>query len=302
MGRMMLWMLLWGPFVLAVAIGIVLHLSRRGSRVTQPGSLRLTSALAGGVPALIIGLAPAVTSFWMPGQGLPLEVRALLPLLLGIAGVALLTIPPPPRRALAAADLSPRGVAAFVRPVWPLTMVLLALTITAITVAAGLASSRDELGRFTQYSVSIGTSGTEIGTGIYGWHYSVPSVIAIAALIIAALTAWALIARPAWADDVERDSALRRLRSSLVGRAVLGALLIHLFVVLQSLASTASLRGSAPSSELGTVSVGTPFAAMSPLLGGLGQAALIAGLALWILLALSALPMRTRRHSALAAA
>lgn len=144
--------------------------------------------------------------------------------------------------------------------------------------------------------------GTEIGTGIYGWHYSVPSVIAIAALIIAALTAWALIARPAWADDVERDSALRRLRSSLVGRAVLGALLIHLFVVLQSLASTASLRGSAPSSELGTVSVGTPFAAMSPLLGGLGQAALIAGLALWILLALSALPMRTRRHSALAAA
>lgn len=299
MGTVTMWMLLWGPFTLAAVLGIVLHLSRRGSRVPQPGALRLISALAGGVPAMIIGLAPAVMFFWMPGQGGALEVQALLPLLLGIASVALLTIPLPRQRALSTADLSRRGVSSFVRRVWPLTMSILTLTIVAIAVAAGFASSRDALGRFTEYSVSIGTSGTQVRTGIYGWYYSVPSLIAIVALVVITVTAWSLIARPAWAEDTDHDAALRRLRSSLVGRAVLGALLIHLAVVLRSLGSAASLRGDVVSSELGTVSMGTPFAAIAPVLGWLGQAALIAGLALWILVALNALPSRARKPAEL---
>lgn len=297
MGAVVMWMLLWGPFALAVLVGVLLHLQNRGSRVPLPARLRVISALAGGVPAVIIGLAPVALFLWRPGLGMPLEMRALLPLLLGIASATLLTAPRRRRRAPAAADLSPRGMRAFVPRAWPTSMAVLAVAIIAITIAAGSASSPDEFGRFTEYSIVIGTSGTEIRSGIYGWYYSVPSLIALAALVVVTVVAWASISHPAWDDDVEHDAALRRFRSSLVGRAALGALLTHLSVVLRSLASTASMEGTAASAELGEVSVGTPFAAIAPALTWTAYAAVIAGLTLWVMVALSALPARARRHA-----
>lgn len=297
MGAIMMWMLLWGPFALAMLVAVLVHLYGRGLRTPQPARLRIISALAGGVPGVIIGLMPAALFLWWPGIAIPLEVRALLPLLLGIASVALLMTPAPRRRARATADLSPRSVASFVRRAWPLTMAALIAAIVAITLAAGFASRPDELGHFTMYSVSIGTSGTEIGTGIYGWHYSMPSLIAIAVLIVTTVIAWVSISRPAWDDDVELDAALRQLRSAHVGRVAVGALLVHLTVILRSLASTASLQGSAASSDLGTVWVGTPFAAIAPALTWASYALLIAGLALWFVVALSAVATGARRRA-----
>lgn len=297
MGAIMMWMLLWGPFVLAVLVAILLSLPRHRVRAPQPARLRLLSALAGGIPAMTIGLMPAAAFLWRPGIALPLEIQALLPLLLGIASAMVLIAPLPRRRALATADLSPRSVTSFVRRSWPVSMAALTAAIIAITLAAGFASHPDELGHFTKYSVSIGTSGTEIATGIYGWHYSVPSLIAVAVLIVTTVIAWASISRPAWGDDVDVDTALRQLRSAHVGRVTVGALLVHLAVILRSLASTASLQGSAASSDLGTVWVGTPFAAIAPVLTWASHAVLIAGLVLWLLVALSAAPTGARRRA-----
>lgn len=116
---------------------------------------------------------------------------------MGVASAVLLTAPPPRRRVLATADLSSRGITSFVGRAWPVSMAVLVHAIVAISLAAGFASSRDEVGR---------------------------------------------------------------------------------------------------------VWVGTPFAAIGPELTWTAQAALIAGLTLWMLVALSALPTRVRQHAGLAAA
>ncbi|MCK2036465.1 hypothetical protein KZC51_09980 [Microbacterium sp. SSW1-49] len=276
-----------------VAIGIRLINLPPLPRIGTPASW-LTAA-AGGIPALTMA-ALVWFPFVVPPLGFfDLDVRSMAPLALGIAAVVVLAIPPVTRHRGAVAQISRRTIMSFVSVRWIITALAVAAIIVALSVAAGNASGRDENGRYTTYTISIGTTGTEMGTGIYGWHYSVPALAGVTVLLVATAGAWALLPRPAWSDDIAHDSAVRRLRAANTGRAACGALLIHLAVVLRSLAGTASLIGSTTTTELGAVSVTPPFAALGPTLDWCGVIALTAGLAMWIVIALTAIPSPARQ-------
>lgn len=279
-----------------VAIGVRLINLPPLPRIGAPASW-LTAA-AGGIPALTMA-ALVWFPFVIPPLGyFDLDVRSMAPLMLGVAAVVLLAIPPISRHRGAVAQISRRTIMSFVSVHWIITSLAVAAIIVALSVAAGNASGLDENGRYTTYTISIGTTGTEMGTGIYGWHYSVPALACVVVLLVATAGAWVLLPRPAWSDDVAHDSAVRRLRAANIGRAACGALLIHLAVVLRSLAGTASLIGSTTTTELGAVSVTPPFAALGPTLDWCGALALVAGLTMWIVIALTAIPSPVRQPAA----
>jgi hypothetical protein len=279
-----------------VAIGIRLINLPPLPRIGTPASW-LTAA-AGGIPALAMA-ALVWFPFVIPPLGFfDLDVRSMAPLMLGVAAVVLLAIPPKSRHREAVAQISRRTIMSFVSVRWIITALLVAAIIVILSVAAGSASGLDENGRYTTYTISIGTTGTEMGTGIYGWHYSVPALACVVVLLLATAGAWALLPRPAWSDDITHDSAVRRLRAANIGRASCGALLVHLAVVLRSLAGTASLIGSTTTTELGAVSVTPPFAALGPTLDWCGALALVSGLTMWIVIALTAIPSPVRQPAA----
>lgn len=289
------------PITVAVIVGIGIRLINLPPlpRIGTPASW-LTAA-AGGIPALTMA-ALVWFPFVVPPLGFfDLDVRSMAPLALGIAAVVLLAIPPISQHRGAVAQISRRTIMSFVSVRWIITALAVAAIIVALSVAAGNASGLDENGRYTTYTISIGTTGTEMGAGIYGWHYSVPALVGVAVLLVATAGAWALLPRPAWSDDIAHDSAVRRLRASNIGRAACGALLIHLAVVLRSLAGTASLIGSTTTTDLGAVSVTPPFAALGPTLDWCGFIALTAGLAMWIVIALTAIPSPVRQPAAVTA-
>ncbi|MEV4667030.1 hypothetical protein [Microbacterium sp. LWO12-1.2] len=282
-----------------VAIGIRLINLPPLPRLGAPTSW-LTAA-AGGLPALALA-AMVWFPFVLPPIGFfDLDVRALAPLLFGIGAVILLAIPPMSPRRGAVAQISRRTIMSFVSARWIIMTLAVAAIVAILTVAAGTASELDDQGRYTTYTISIGTTGTEMGTGIYGWHYSLPALAGLVALLLVTATAWALLPRPAWSTDIAHDATVRRLRAANIGRAACGALLIHLSVVLQSLASTASLLGSTTTTELGAVSVTPPFAALGPTLYWSGTLALVAGLTMWIVIALTAIPSTVRQPTSVVA-
>ena len=282
-----------------VAIGIRLINLPPLARLGTPASW--LTVVAGGVPAVAMA-ALVWLPFVIPPLGFfDLDIRAMAPLLLGIAAVVLLAVPPASRRRGAVAQISRRTIMSFVAPRWIITAMAVTAIITILSVAAGNASKLDDQGRFTTYTISLGTTGTEMGTGIYGWHYSVPALTGVVALLLVTAGAWALIPRPAWSEDPQQDAATRRLRAANIGRATCGALLIHLSVVLRSLGGTASLLGSTTTTELGAVSVTPPFAALGPTLDWSGVLALVAGLTMWIVIALTAIPSPVRQPAAVTA-
>jgi hypothetical protein len=279
-----------------VAIGIRLINLPPLPRLGAPASW--LAVVAGGVPAVAMA-ALVWLPFVIPPLGIfDLDFRSMAPLLLGVAAVVLLAVPPASRRRGAVAQISRRTIMSFVSPRWIVTALAVTAIITILSVAAGNASKLDDQGRFTTYTISIGTTGTEMGTGIYGWHYSVPALTGVVALLVVTAGAWALIPRPAWSEDPQQDAATRRLRAANIGRAACGALLIHLSVVLRSLGGTASLLGSTTTTELGAVSVTPPFSALGPTLDWCGVLALVAGLTMWIVIALTAIPSPVRQPAA----
>lgn len=289
------------PIAVAVIVAIGVRLINLAPLPRLGASASWLTAAAGGVPAVAMA-ALVWFPFVIPPLGFfALEVRAMAPLALGVAAVLLLAVAPVPPRRGAVAQISRRTIMSFVSARWIVMTLVVAAIITILSIAAGSASRLDENGRYTAYSISIGTTGTEMGTQIYGWHYSIPTLVGVLALLLATAGAWALLPRPAWSDDVAHDSATRRLRGANIGRAACGALLIHLSVLLGSLAGTASLFGSTTTTELGAVSVTPPFAALGPTLHWCSALALIAGLAMWIVIALTAIPSRDRRPAAVAA-
>lgn len=292
----------WGPIVAAAlfACGIRYTLMRD---VRAPSGLRAVPAiLAGAVPTLVV-IAPRTAALF-PGSGVYIEYsqRTLLPLVLGIVSIALLMIPFPSSRTPATAQLSRRTLSTFLRPRWFIGVLIIAGAIIAITVSAGLASRPDELGRYTMYEITIGSRGATAGTEIYGWHYSTPALVALAALLITTIGAWLLVPRPAWSDDPEQDAEERRLRAANVGRVTCAALLVHLSVILQWLGGTASLVTTTTTSEIGVVSAGTSFAALGPALQWGGAFAFAVGLGMWLLVMLTGAPTRIRQSAGSAAA
>lgn len=292
-----LFLLVWGPILVAVGIAVTLRLTLLRGMPRLPTRDAALAAIAGGLPFLVT-LIPLLDAFGPPVWPWPeLGGRAALPLALGLLGVILLALPARPVRPNASAQLTPRTIRMFVPLQQPATLAGLVTLSLALALAAGAASVVDELGRHTMFTISLGTTGTEASSRIYGWYYSFPSLCLLAALLLAAALAWVRIPRPAWSGDIDRDTALRRNRAGNISRVACGAVLLHLAVVLGSLAGTASMMLSAQAGNIGIVSLGTPFAAMGPLLSVAQAIATVAGSALWLLTALTALPLGAQRRA-----
>ena len=102
-----------------------------------------------------------------------------------------------------------------------------------------------------------------------------------------------VMSRPALALDGGADTALRAARVRNILAATTGGLLLHLSAILQSLASTSSLRSGFTAGAAGWVDQGTSFAALGPALSLAALLTLILGLALWFSVLLRTLPART---------
>lgn len=291
-------LLIWGPIVLASGIAVALRLTllRAAPRLTARDAI--LTAVAGGVPLLVMLILRGAQMGWVPMLWQNLDARAATPLALGIAGVLLLSFSARPAQPSAMAQLTPRTARTFVRPRQPIFLAALTALAVGLTIAAGAASEVDELGRYTRFSISLGTSGGTASSDIYGWYYSLPSLVLLAVLLVIAAVAWMLIPRPAWGQDVDLDTAVRRTRAANIARVSCGTVLLHLAVVFGSLGGTASIAMSTSEGGLGTISLGTPFAAMGPALFTAQEIAVAIGVALWLLTALTAVPLRARHRVA----
>jgi hypothetical protein len=294
----MLYVYIFAPAVVGLAIGAVLALLAR--RVAAPGSgrARVVAGVAAGV-VLALHLFAARWFAWpwsIPEWILedPLRLRLgmlVLPLALGTLFVAA-TAWAPRVHAGGVAPLTRRGITTLTRR-WPLvTLGLLLVAAVGLAVAGGLASSPDDEGRHTMFYVELGRD-TGAGATIYGWFFSLPALVVAAVLaLVTAIALALLVARPLGADP-ERELARRRWSARAVLAAVGGALLLHLGAVLGMFAGTASLRASFSAGELGMVDLVGPFAALGPALGVAADVAGALGYALWWFVLLAAiLPAR----------
>ncbi|MEL0625789.1 hypothetical protein V6245_02390 [Salinibacterium amurskyense] len=223
------------------------------------------------------------------------ERRISWPLVIGIIAIASLLFPFHAHTTRGQATLTRRTPFSFGRRWWFAGVTSIIGAIVTVTVLAGLASEPDFEGLWRAYTVD-GANGSSFGTTIYGWYYSLPALALIAALIVAALIALWLIARPPIHTEHVRDVGMRELRTRNVLAITSGALLLHLGMILNSLASTAQLRGGISLGSSGAASWGTPFAAIHPGLVFAGLSCMALGFALWFGVLLSALPVR-RAHS-----
>jgi hypothetical protein len=130
-----------------------------------------------------------------------------------------------------------------------------------------------------------------MGVSIYGWYNSVPSLILIGFMIAIAILDLVLVSRPALDNNQVRDVHIRSVRTRNVLLIGTGALLVHLGLIFDSLAGTASIRSSFPTSE-GLVMFWTTFAALEPVLRGASIVVTAFGFALWAVVTLSGIPSK----------
>lgn len=221
------------------------------------------------------------------------DSRFVIPLALGVVGVVLLWFPIHARAGHGAAELARRSLVSFARARWFVAPGLILALILLLTAVSGAASQPEETtGRYTMYFVDLGAE-RGMGTSIYGWFYSVPSVIVTGLLVVVVLIGMALVARPPLAANREHDIEVRFMRTRNVVTAGTGALLLHLGLIFSSLAATASMRASFSTSE-GHVSFWTAFSALQPALAVASLLCAALGVALWAAVLLSALRVPRR--------
>lgn len=300
----MFWFLLsvFRPLILGLALGVVWWLwSRRARPFSVHGIMnRVLAVVAGFVP--IFGItAERLTQVpsMMPTNLATIDFDVLrgthfaLPVIFGIISLIVLAFPARPRGGQGAATLTPRTPTSFGTRAWFIIPALVLFSIVILVVIAGLASQPDPVtGRYTTYFVELGAE-RGMGTSIYGWFYSAPSTILLGVLVIAAITALWLIARPAFGADYDEDVRVRTARTRNILAVTTGTLFVHLGAILDSLGATASVQASF-TADGGTVHAWTPFAALESALFIAGGLAVAAGMAAWVTVALSALPARQR--------
>lgn len=302
----MIWiyLLVLGPMVAGLIVAVVWWLIRGRHTSLPRDTAGASSAGASPVTAGLILILGGIPTLFMAGiQFFHLNLaneywewhrdyRFTIPLLLGILGMAVLAFPIQPRGGQGSADLRPRTPVSFTSRFWLLTPAVVVVCILTLTIAAGSASDPDTTGRYNMYFVDMG-EGASAGTTIYGWFYSLPCLILLAVLAALAAVNLFLIARPALHHDRERDVHTRTARSRAVLMVGTGALLWHLGDILNSLAGTASLRGSFDTSE-GNVGFWTTFAALEPALTVASLIAVALGFVSWFIGALAVIPERQR--------
>ena len=292
------YLLVFGHFAAGIILALVWWLIRGhkdGRLVGAVGRFTIAGgllALLGEVAVRLIGVQAMLPfdvppGFWYWYS----DNRYSVPLVLGILGVVLLTFPVQSRSGQGTADLVRRTPASFIRLRWLAAPTAAIALVILITFLAGNASRPDsEMGQYTTYAVEPGAQ-LNFGTGIYGWFYSVPAMILAVVLIAVATMSLFLIARPAVAEDRERDIRERTIRTRNIISAATGALFIQLGLIFRSLALTSSLRGEFPTPG-GLVTVSPPFSAFGPAFDGAFILCSVFGVALWATVVLTAVPSR----------
>ncbi|GAA4349169.1 hypothetical protein [Microbacterium rhizosphaerae] len=293
------WILLvaWIPFVLGFLAAVVWMVMRRHG-VSLSGRL---AALA-----VVGGLLPVLVAVWYTATGVMVDLFVLLgpdvfmvlqdarfiaPLVAGILGILILSIPGRRPRLVPAADIARRTAFTFLPRGWVITLAAVTVGTVVVTCAAGLLSTGDD----DTFSFPIGTM--TVGTTIYGWHASAPALILLIILLAAGWTALWLIARPPVADTRDVDIAARRTRSRNIAAVITGGIAFHLAVILQSLAGTASLTGTVPSATAGDITVHSPFAALAPVLQASSVLATCVAVAVCLTVTLTAVPEMNRART-----
>ncbi|WP_404433885.1 hypothetical protein LG299_05095 [Microbacterium lacus] len=300
-GALMPWMLIW--VLVAPLVGVVLAvawwLMRRRNLHPLGGSVAVFTVVAGVVAVFVevsvrVLMAGPVLMPFSPSAAFAVwyfDYRFTIPVAVGIVGVALLAFPIRSRRGAGVAELAPRGPLRFTRPRWFLAPAIVLAVVLLITILSGVASQPNpDTGRYDMYLVDLGT-GTTMATYIYGWYYSLSALITIIALAAAAAGSLALIARPPLAADREQDARIRSIRSRNVIVVVTASLVLHLGLIVESLARTASLAATV-SSDVGQVTLTTPIVAMIPVFIVASYIAVVAGTALFASVALTAVSAR----------
>ena len=149
-----------------------------------------------------------------------------------------------------------------------------------------MASQLDEEGRWRAYRADLGVM--SMGTDIYGWYYSMPALVFLAALLALVGVALAVIARPPLATDVAADTATRRWRAGHLVTLATAAVLLHLSSILASLSATASMEGGALTADGWVIAYGR-FAGLEGPLHVASQLTGAVGWACWFLVLLTAL-------------
>lgn len=299
---MTFFLLRFGPAMVGVLIAATLtYLARRSFVPLPPKSQLLTViGMAAGIGLMITYRAWSVFPWWLPpiDSALPRYLQLLgfiAPLGIGVAALIFLCLPDSVTERIGHATLAPRTAMTFVPKRWFSFTVAVAVAAIVTAVLAGLASTRDEDGRYTMYRIDLNAD-TSSATSIYGWWFSIPCLAAIALITVQVLIGLLVISRPAPAVDARLDSARRTARIRNILAVSSGALLLHLAAVLQSLANSSTMITGLQTGTHGTISVGTSFAAMGPALGCASLLALVGGFTLWWFVLGSALPARSRNR------
>jgi hypothetical protein len=286
------------------AAALIVALSRWRRRPVTPRVVRWWS-FAGALLGILLMVAVLVVSigplFGLSDAftGIAVSTRFVVPLVAGLLAIALALLPSPRRQDEASAVLARRTPLTFAPRDLLVTLGAGVALVLAVTVAAGMASHPDAEGRWRNYMVDVGVM--SMGTEIYGWYYSVPSLVLLAALLVLVVVALAVIARPPLAADVSAESVTRRWRARHVVSLASGAVLLHLSRVLASLSATASVKGGTSTTDGWMVAYGK-FAGMEgPLLVASHLAGAV-GWAFWFFVLLTAVATAStfpvRRESA----
>lgn len=268
----MLLLMQYGSPLGGLVIALVALAATRRSRVALSGVARWVTAAV-----LLIVLAARIAyggwfrfPSWIPDFGLETYLvmqlgNFMVPLVLTAVALLVLFVPVSSAHPHGPAELAPRTLATFTSRPWAVLAVVATGVVLLVTVFAGLASSVDEEGRYVKYGVDA-SSTTSASTNIYGWWFSVPSLITIAVLVALTLTAIIFLTRPPLAVNRDRDIAVRKARVRNVLAVFTGGMLLHLGAVLMSLYGTSTLRLGFQAGPSGWVELGTSFAAIGPAL------------------------------------
>jgi hypothetical protein len=263
------------------AAALIVGLSRWRRRPGAPRAVRRWSfagALLGTLLMVAVLMASIGPLFGLSDAftGLAVSARFVVPLVAGLLGIALALLPSPRLQDGAPVVLARRTLLTFAPRNLLVTLGASVAVVLAVTVAAGMASHPDAEGRWRNYTVDVGVM--SMGTEIYGWYYSVPSLVLLAALLVLVVVALAVIARPPLTADVTAESVTRRWRAQHLLSLASGAVLLHLSRVLASLSATASITGGTSTTDGWMVAYGRfagmegPLLVASHLVGAVGWA------------------------------
>ncbi|WEK62014.1 MAG: hypothetical protein P0Y60_04435 [Candidatus Microbacterium colombiense] len=297
-------LMLASPLLIGALIGVAVWRRQRRTQPPIDSGVRWAVGLAAAL--LLILMVAQILRAVLPPSAVQvlaplINWRFLTPLLVGCLALMVLLFPVTIRRGGGSAELDRRTPFSFASrgTLWTLA-VLIALSL-GLAAFGGALSRPDDLGQYRMIWIELGS--TSGGTEIYGWYYSVPALWVLGALIVLVAANLVLISSPPISADVDGDRATRRFRIRAVLRLASSAIALHVAAVLVFLAGTSTASVTKGAGGVEAISVGTSFAALTPVLWGAWALASCLGAALCMSVLLSAVsvPLQAPRRVPVAA-